>query len=68
MARKKITGHTHLEKDIKSGAIINTNRSALLKAKEAKRKRLAEADRINTIEDKIAKMEIMVKKLTKNLK
>ncbi len=53
----RIKGHTHLEK--RNGAVINTNK----KVYEAAKKRKAEKDRVDLLENKINRIETLLEKL-----
>lgn len=63
MEKAKVSGHEGLVKDLHSNAIINDDRKAFLKAKEAKEKRLKELQRMESLEEKVHKLENLLEKL-----
>ncbi len=59
----KVSGHEGLVKDPRSSAVISDDLDALNRAKEIKRKRLAEIQRLNTLESKVESLEAMIKQI-----
>ena len=57
MNRIKIEGHTELERDTKTHAIICSNTTLLQQAKASKQNKLNTITRLNTIEEKIETMQ-----------
>ncbi|AND75045.1 hypothetical protein pf16_122 [Pseudomonas phage pf16] len=58
-----VEGNPGLRKDAQTGAVINNDREALLAARRLKEQRLAEINKVNELEDKVAKMELLLKQL-----
>lgn len=56
----KVSGHEGLTKDLRSNAVINNDSEALNRAKELKRKRLAEIERMNDLESKVQRLESLM--------
>jgi len=54
MNRVKVEGHTDLVRDIKSGAIININRSEIEAARERKRLRAVKADEEKQLKEDVS--------------
>ena len=50
----KVEGHSNLERDPKSGAIININRSEIEAARERKRLRSAKADEEKQLKEDVS--------------
>ena len=50
----KVKGHSNLERDPKSGAIININRSEIEAARERKRLRSAKADEEKQLKEDVS--------------
>jgi len=65
MATMRIKEEPHLVKDVASGAVINTNRDEILSAKKRKAARIAEKERINTLEAEVQEMKEIVRLLIK---
>lgn len=63
MDKAKVSGHEGLVKDLHTNAVINDDRKAFLKAKEAKEKRLKELQRMESLENKVNKLESLLEKL-----
>lgn len=63
METAKVQGHEGLVKDLRTKAVISSDIDALNRAREIKRKRLAEINRLNDLENKVEKMEILILKL-----
>lgn len=63
MDLKKVMGHEGLVKDLHSNAVINNDSEALNRAKELKRKRLAEINRMNDLESKVDELQRMMRQL-----
>lgn len=59
----QVEGNPALRKDAQTGAVINNDREALLAARRLKDQRLAEINKVNELEDKVAKMELLLKQL-----
>lgn len=59
---RKVQGHSNLYKT-ESGAIVNTDRSAYLRAKERK----AEKQKINNLENRLEKIESLLERLLENV-
>lgn len=59
----KVEGAPGLRRDTQSGAIINTDRDALLAARSVKARKLAEQETIKTLEDKVERLEALLNKL-----
>jgi len=53
----KIEGSTHMVKDRNTGAVINTSRSDIERARAVKRKRLEEEQEINNLKDDVSHMK-----------
>lgn len=54
---QKVKNHHGLMKDGNTGAVVNTQRSAIRKAKEIKRRLLEKDNRIDELESRLAKIE-----------
>lgn len=63
METVKVAGHEGLRKDLNSNAIVNTDATAFARAKEQKRLRLLELERVNNLETKLEQLEALLKKL-----
>lgn len=63
METAKVQGYEGLRKDLHSKAIINDDDNAFLRAKAAKEKRLKELNRVEDLEEKVAKLEALINKL-----
>lgn len=59
---KRVQGHSNLYKT-ETGAVVNTDYSAYLRAKERK----AEKNRINNLEDRLEKIESLLTRLLENV-
>jgi hypothetical protein len=63
MQTAKVQGHEGLRKDLHTKAIINDDEGAFQKAKAAKERRLQEINRVDSLEEKVAKLEALIAKL-----
>ena len=63
METVKVQGYEGLRKDLHTQAIINDDENAFQKAKTAKERRLQELDRVNSLEDKVTRLEALIAKL-----
>lgn len=64
--RAKVIDNKSLEKDMKTGAVINTNRTAYLEAIERANKAREEKERITNLEKEVSDMkELLIKILEK---
>lgn len=62
-----VNGHPNLYRDKETGTLINTDYSAIERAKLRKQKKIEEKQRINDLENKInsleSKLDLILKKL-----
>jgi hypothetical protein len=61
--RAKVVDDKNLEKDMNTGAVINTNRSAYLAAVERANKAKEEKERIAKLEDEVSDIKQMLQKI-----
>lgn len=61
--RAKVVDNKDLEKDMKSGAVINTNRSAYLQAVERANKAKEEKQRIELLEQEVSDIKQLLNKI-----
>lgn len=61
--RAKVIDNKSLEKDMSTGAVINTNRSAYEQAIERAKKAQEEKDRIDRLEKDVGDMKEMLKQI-----
>lgn len=61
--RAKVVDDKNLEKDMRTGAVINTNRSAYLAAVERANKAKEEKERIAKLEDEVSDIKQMLQKI-----
>lgn len=57
MSYVKVKGHNGMAKDLQTGAVVNTDRAALLAARKRKKEILEEKNKIKTMEDRIEFLE-----------
>lgn len=58
-----VEGMPALRKDAQSGAVINTDREALLAARRLKEARLAEQDKVKNLEEKVDRLTALLEQL-----
>lgn len=51
---QKVEGHTSLVRDTRTGAILNTNRSEIARARKRKEAKRLEAERLNTLSKEVS--------------
>jgi hypothetical protein len=61
--RAKVVDDKNLEKDMRTGAVINTNRSAYLQAVERANKAKEEKERITKLENEVSDIKDMLKQI-----
>lgn len=61
--RAKVINDKSLERDMQTGAVINTNRSAYLQAIERAAKAQTEKERITTLEEEVSDIKNMLKQI-----
>lgn len=61
--RAKVVDNKDLEKDMKTGAVINTNRSAYLQAVERANKAKEEKQRIELLEKEVSDIKQLLNKI-----
>jgi len=61
--RAKVVDDKDLEKDMKTGAVINTNRTAYLQAVERAQKAKEEKERITKLENEVSDIKNMLQKI-----
>lgn len=61
--RAKVVDDKNLEKDMRTGAVINTNRSAYLDAVARANKAKEEKERIAKLEDEVSDIKQMLQKI-----
>ena len=54
---KKVEGHTSLVRDTRTGAIINTNRSEIARARKRKEAKKQEAERLDTLSKEVSSLQ-----------
>ena len=59
----KVEGHSHLYRDPKSNAIVNTNKDQIKAAKLRRKLAQAERDRINRLEEKVDRLTELMEAL-----
>ena len=65
--RAKVIDDKSLEKDMNTGAVINTNRSAYLQAVERANKAKQEKERITKLEDEVSEIKDMLQQILKRV-
>jgi len=63
----KVDGHPGLYRDMKTGAIVNKNKSALEQAKARKAAQNRDRERMNELEDKVDNLTNMLETLLTKL-
>ena len=63
MAYQKVDGNSDLVRDLKSGAILNINRSEFEKAKQARIKRFTKEREFVELKDEVSEIKLMLKQL-----
>jgi polyhydroxyalkanoate synthesis regulator phasin len=63
MTRAQVIDHKDLVKDLKSGAVINTNQSAYRQAIERVAKAKEEKERITKLEEEVSDIKNMLKQI-----
>lgn len=61
--RAKVVDDKNLEKDMRTGAVINTNRSAYLQAVDRANKAKEEKERITKLENEVSDIKDMLKQI-----
>jgi hypothetical protein len=61
--RAKVVDNKDLEKDMKTGAVVNTNRSAYLQAVERANKAKEEKQRIELLEKEVSDIKQLLNKI-----
>lgn len=59
----RVEGLPALRKDARSGAVINTDREALLEARRIRDQKLKEREHITKLEEKVDRLEALLNKL-----
>lgn len=54
---QKVEGHTSLVRDARTGAIINTNRSEIARARKRKEAKKQEAERLDTLSKEVSSLQ-----------
>ena len=54
---QKVEGHTSLVRDTRTGAIINTNRSEIARARKRKEAKKQEAERLDTLSKEVSSLQ-----------
>lgn len=57
MELHKVEGHASIQKDVNTGAVLNTDREALLAARRRREAILAERNKVKSLEEKIDILE-----------
>lgn len=65
--RAKVIDDKSLEKDMNSGAVINTNRTAYLEAVERAAKARQEKERITKLEEEVSDIKNMLQQILKRV-
>lgn len=65
---QKVEGYSGLRRDAQSGAIINTDKSALMLARQRKQAILAEKQKVTNLENEVAELKALVQQLLKESK
>jgi len=65
--RAKVTDDKSLEKDMRSGAVINTNQTAYLAAIERAAKAREDKERITKLEDEVGDIKNMLQQILKRV-
>lgn len=65
-SRSKVEGHSHLEKDLSTGAVVNTNHRAYLQAKARKKANKEKDEQISSLQGRIGFLEEAITKLLNN--
>jgi hypothetical protein len=65
--RAKVIDDKSLEKDMRSGAVINTNRTAYLAAVERANKAREEKERIAKLEEEVSDIKSMLQQILKRV-
>lgn len=68
MSLLHVEGLPALRKDARSGGVLNTDREALLAARQLKERKLNEQQHITNLENKVEMLETMLNKLLEELK
>lgn len=63
---QKVEGHTSLVRDTRTGAIINTNRSEIARARKRKEAKKQEAERLDTLSKEVSSLQSEISEI-KNL-
>lgn len=64
MDKLKVEGHSHLYRDINSGAVINSNREEYEKYMKAKNSRQNMSNEINILRQELDEIKQLLKKIT----
>lgn len=65
--RAKVIDDKSLEKDMRTGAVINTDRAAYLKAVERANKAKQEKERITKLEEEVSDIKNMLQQILKRV-
>ena len=65
MARKKVDNQPHLERDMNSQAIINTNKNAFVQRRLQKAESIAREEEFQNMKNELEEPKKIVKKLSK---
>jgi|TARA_B100001093_G_scaffold331406_1_gene316444 hypothetical protein len=65
MARKKVDNQPHLERDMNSQAIINTNKNAFVQRRLQKAEQIAREEEFQNMKNELEELKKIVKKLSK---
>ncbi len=65
MARKKVDNQPHLERDMNSQAIINTNKNAFVQRRLQKAESIAREEEFQNMKNELEELKKIVKKLSK---
>ena len=64
MDKLKVEGHSHLYRDVNSGAVINSNRDEYERYMKAKNKRQNMSNEINILRQELDEIKELLRKIT----
>ena len=64
---KKVEGHTNLVRDTRTGAILNTNKSEIARARKINEARRLEAERMNSLTEEVTSLKSEMSEIKKLL-
>jgi len=59
----KVEGHAGIQKDVNTGAVLNTDREALLAARRRREAIIAERSKVKSLEEKVETLERLLNEL-----